>query len=916
MQKTKFTVTIVIAVLLLSISGPLIQFCNAGIQADLNGNVDSANLNVVHKMSAAELQEYKNSAGTYQPDQNYNKLVAGYGTGLQPPTASEWTEIAENAYVVEKIAYQTTLPAAVDHTTDPWFPPIGDQGQQGSCASFAVGYYCKTYQEAKEHSWDLSGARWTGGDADGNISSDYQSKVMSPAFVYDLINGGRDVGSDFETPIRLVSNVGICSWEKMPYYYQNCTRWPTEAAWTEAPLYRSNSTYSYQYIYVNTTQGVENLKNWIAAGNLAIIGIDAYDNLVNFTSITNQDLFTTDNYRIGGLDHAATIVGYDDLYTYMENGAVHHGAFKIANSWGKGSWETIPDGCYWISYNTMQQLSALEVNPAVLFENLDSHQPEILASFNIAHAARGDCNITFGLGTTDAPIATKNFTDFVNGGNRSFCANKVVFDLTELKTHLTSLYNQPFFMQVYDKVTDGGTADTGTINYFAIADTSSSQTPVATVNGQYINLTLIHSFAPTSLNVSPASGPATGEVTLNGIGFRSNSVDVSYYNPITLQWIPITTNYAVSTNFSYTTHAPDLQQCNSAGDTSPNFDNVVFRVQDNGNTYTTSYTEYRRGLIQVDNQTASGVFGNSTDLATKVFVQNGQLLTLAGKWFSPSAATILWDNLNVGTSTIDQAGFFNTTVTVPTTTAGQHTLTISDGASNVSATVTRLPTVTNNYTDLWHPQDFSINLTTDYPMTATYYRINNGATCTVASNGLPSITTEGSSNTLEYWSAWNVYGTGNMELNHTFITAIKLDKTAPTATMQINDGAATTGSNIVTLSLNAADSTSGIKQVRFSNDDTWSQAVWEQYTTTKYWQLTGGSGTKTVYCQIQDNAGQTTTISDSITISAPQTTATPAPTTSPTSTVPEYSMQLFILLLALLTTSMLAAFKIRGKTKI
>ncbi len=201
-MQTKFTVTIAIAVLLISISTPLTQLSQAGTQVGFNNqNVDSTTGLAQHKMSAAELQTYKDSAGTYQPEQNYNKIVAGYGTGLHPPTEEGWTEIAENAYVVEKIAYQTTLPAAVDHTTDPWFPPIGDQGQQGSCASFAVGYYCKTYQEAKEHSWDFSGATWTGGATDGNISASYQSKVMSPAFVYNLINGGRDVGSDFETPI-------------------------------------------------------------------------------------------------------------------------------------------------------------------------------------------------------------------------------------------------------------------------------------------------------------------------------------------------------------------------------------------------------------------------------------------------------------------------------------------------------------------------------------------------------------------------------------------------------------------------------------------------------------------------------------------------------------------------------------------
>jgi hypothetical protein len=914
LQKTKLTTTIVITVLLLSIITPLIQFTNANDNTSTKPNYTDTAL-VQHKMSAGELQAYKDSAGTYQQGQNYNKIVAGYGTGLHPPTEEGWVEIAENAYVVEKIAYQTTLPAAVDHTTDPWFPPIGDQGQQGSCASFAVGYYCKTYQEAKEHSWDLTGATWTGGAADGNISAGYQGMVMSPAFVYDLINGGRDVGSDFETPIRLVSNVGICSWMNMPYYYQNCTRWPTEAAWNEAPLYRSNSTYGYQYLYVNTTQGVESLKNWLAAGNLAIIGIGAYDNLLDLPSRSDQDLLIKDKYVFGGLDHAATIVGYDDLFTYMEDGSVHHGAFKIVNSWGKGDWETIPDGCYWITYGTIEKLSNQE-NPAMLFQNLADYQPEILATFNTTHAARGDCNITFGLGTPEAPIVTKNFTDFINGGNRSFCPNNIVFDLTEFKTHLTSQYNQPFFMQVYDKGIDSnGNAATGTINYFAVANTPSTQTPIATGNDRYVNLTLTHSFAPLTFEVSPLSGPAGGEIVLEGVGFESNTVDISYYDPIVGQWVPILSGYPVSTNFTYATHAPDLKQCSAIGDNPPIYDNIVYRVQDNGNWYNSSCNVWRKGLVQVDNQTANGVFGNSTDLSTKVFVQNGQTLLVAGKWFNPGLITIAWDDQNFGSTTADSTGFFNASITVPTTTAGKHSLTFFDRNSNLSTTITRLPTVSTNYTDAWYTEDFSVNIAADYPVSECYYRVNNGQICTVSADGQPRFATEASDNKLEYWSTWNIYGTGNMELNHTTITGIKLDKTAPTAWMQINGGSITTSSSTVRLALSAADSGSDIKQVRFSNDGTWNQAVWEQFTDGKTWQLTSGSGAKTVYCQIQDNAGLTSTVSASIVVSAPQATATPSPTATPAPTVPEYSMALFILLLAILTASMIITLKTQGKQK-
>lgn len=632
-MQRKFTVTIAIAVLLISISTPLTQLSQAGTQAGFNNqNVDPTTDLTQHKMSAAELQTYKDSAGIYQQGQNYNKIEAGYGTGLHPPTEEGWSEIAENAYMVQEITYLTTLPAAVDHTAEPWFPPIGNQAHQGSCASFAVGYYCKTYQEAKEHQWDLSGATWTGGADDGNISAGYQSKVMSPAFVYNLINGGVDQGSDFETPIRLVSNIGVCSWENMPYYWQDCTRWPTETAWSQAPLYRSNSTYSYQYLYTNTAGGVESLKNWLAAGNLAVIAIDATDNLWNYGTqlirLNSQDLLTADNYCVGPLDHAATIVGYDDLYTYMENGTVHHGAVKIANTWGVGRWENILDGCYWITYGAIQKMSTSD-NPVMLFQDLADYQPEILASFNIDHAARGDCNITFGLGTPTAPIATKNFTDFISGGNRSFCPNNIVFDITEFKTNLSSLYNQAFYMQVYDKDTEtGGTTNTGTINYFAVANTSSTQTPLATANEHYVNLTLTNSFAPTTLEVTPSSGPSWGEITLSGVGFRGNTVDVSYYDPIVGQWAPVLSGYPVSTNFTYATHAPDLKQCSSAGDNPPIYDNIVYRLQDNGNWYNASCNVWRRGLVQVNNQTANGVFGNNTIFRRRLLFKMGKRFRL------------------------------------------------------------------------------------------------------------------------------------------------------------------------------------------------------------------------------------------------------------------------------------------------
>jgi WD40 repeat protein len=90
---------------------------------------------------------------------------------------------------------------------------------------------------------------------------------------------------------------------------------------------------------------------------------------------------------------------------------------------------------------------------------------------------------------------------------------------------------------------------------------------------------------------------------------------------------------------------------------------------------------------------------------------------------------------------------------------------------------------------------------------------------------------------------------------------VRLDKTPPTGSLTINDGAATTGSTIVTLKIQANDNLSGVAEMRFSNDGrTWSD--WESFRSTRSnWDLAryGGSvnqrGPKTVYAQLRDRAG-------------------------------------------------------------
>ena len=84
-----------------------------------------------------------------------------------------------------------------------------------------------------------------------------------------------------------------------------------------------------------------------------------------------------------------------------------------------------------------------------------------------------------------------------------------------------------------------------------------------------------------------------------------------------------------------------------------------------------------------------------------------------------------------------------------------------------------------------------------------------------------------------------------------------VDTVIPKGTISINGGAASTASRSVTLSLSASDPppASGVAWMRFRNGGTTTWSSWFGYSTSKSWTLSAGAGTKTVYVQYRDRAG-------------------------------------------------------------
>ena len=210
--------------------------------------------------------------------------------------------------------------------------------------------------------------------------------------------------------------------------------------------------------------------------------------------------------------------------------------------------------------------------------------------------------------------------------------------------------------------------------------------------------------------------------------------------------------------------------------------------------------------------------------------------------------------------TVNHGGIATFTVTTNT----GYTASISEGT--LTGTTWTIPNVTSTHTAT---VTFTIN---SYTVTASVggdplggsvtplsRTVNHGGTAIFAVTTNTGYTASVSEGTL----SGNTWTIPNVTSSHT-VTLTFQDITPPTGSIVINGGTPRTLTTSVTLSLSASDTGSGVSQMRFSNDgSTWSS--WEAYGASKPWTLTPGIGTKTVYVQYQDSAGNSSgSFSDTI----------------------------------------------------
>ncbi|MCX5782509.1 MAG: hypothetical protein NT145_07405 [Elusimicrobia bacterium] len=465
-----------------------------------------------------------------EPDQQNNVR----GTGFRQPNENEKKYLGDRVQKVTKIlpnnlalsrfklspSIKYGLPASV--TNWMYLPPVGDQKTQNSCSAWASCYYVKTYQEAKEHNWISPNPAVN------------PERVMSPAFGYNLANDGVDAGSSPEVIMQIMCDHGCASLTDMPWFSSDNISWPNETAWKNGISYRGNTT---SKIDLSSDAGINALKQVIANGDIAVIGVIAETNFQDYidgsgSGIDNQVLYTRTNPPPPLPGHAITIIGYDDTKAYND-GAPKTGAFYAVNSWGS-DWG-IKDlnmgtsGFMYLSYSYVRDLTYQE---AYVITDLTDYVPSVFGKFTINHSNRGALNVFF-MGADDIANPDWSCNCLPNLGGNHPINQKIVVDLSLFNIN----YKNRFWLKVGDSSPPGST---GEITFMSVDKSGSGEStaldvPKNTVSGSFVYLGMIYDLLAPSLNQiltypNPFNKRKGAMVRFVRIPLSANNVTISIYN--------------------------------------------------------------------------------------------------------------------------------------------------------------------------------------------------------------------------------------------------------------------------------------------------------------------------------------------------------------------------------------------------
>jgi len=396
-------------------------------------------------------------------------------------------------------------PSAVDLTSE--MPPVGDQGDQNSCVAWADGYYDKTHIEYIERLWAWGDTAWHLTDP---------AHQISPSFIYNQINAGRDAGASMMDAQNLICQQGACMMSDLPYHDNDYTTWPTESAFARAIPYRGYDAWG---VSVAEDPGVLQVKYILANHHTCVLGINIYP---NFDYIENYDTVYTVHDKTGRSrgSHALCIVGYDDNKQTTDG----PGAFRLVNSWGTG-WGNA--GYCWMSYYAVHAIKAGLSQGWVYYTNdRNKYSPTALARVKLTHPGRDRITITFGAGSPAAPLAYFTFRRFwaLDGQitDRPFPNSNMVFDLTDGTPYIDQ--TDTVFVSCLDRKKD---RKTGSIDFLSVEYGSryGSESQKVTIPDYGV---AAYDKVALPLTFGPQGRPLDGSVATSRASYRNGAATIAF----------------------------------------------------------------------------------------------------------------------------------------------------------------------------------------------------------------------------------------------------------------------------------------------------------------------------------------------------------------------------------------------------
>ncbi len=222
----------------------------------------------------------------------------------------------------------SNLPSKVDLSA--YLPPVGDQGNYGTCVAWATAYNCRTWLDAHKN---------------GRKTSQLTNReIYSPSDIWRGIassskNKGCQ-GTSFQPAFNAMISRGVASWATAPYFTStsDCDCSVTSSETTDANKHKIKSYREIQITDANT------VKRYLAEGHPVVLGACLGDNFMNATG--SSVIYSKGTTNSTGMHayHAMMCVGYDN----SRGGS--NGAFRIINSWGE-SWGD--NGFVWLDANYM-----------------------------------------------------------------------------------------------------------------------------------------------------------------------------------------------------------------------------------------------------------------------------------------------------------------------------------------------------------------------------------------------------------------------------------------------------------------------------------------------------------------------------------------------------------------------------------